>query len=136
MNNGSNDWGVPFSHIAWLDRLLKQHPNTSTVNRNNDILFEVVRKQQKDTLMVLCLREYALGFSMVQRAQDEFGDLNVIYIGGGWNGYQPEAKGYCLDSRIGLYVSDEMSGALWRDEYWSYQKKNKDGDPILFERAP
>lgn len=136
MNNGHNDWDVPFSHIAWLDRLLKQHANTNTVSRGNDILFEVVRKKQEDRLMVLCLKEYTMGFSMVQRARKEFGDLDIIYIGGGWNGYQPEAKEYCLDSKTGLYVSDEMSGALWRDEYWSYQKKDKDGNPILFERAP
>ena len=31
--------------------------------------------------------------------------LNIIYIGGGWNGYQPEAKDLCVDSHIGLYVT-------------------------------
>lgn len=75
-----------------------------------------------------------MGRTMVDRAIDEFGELDIIYIGGGWNGYQSEAKDLCLDSHIGLYVTDEMSGALWRDEYWNYQKRDKDGDPITFTR--
>lgn len=75
-----------------------------------------------------------MGRTMVDRAVDEFGELDIIYIGGGWNGYQAEAKDLCLDSHVGLYVTDEMSGALWRDEYWNYQKRDKDGDPITFTR--
>ncbi len=134
MANGSNEWGTPFCDIIFLDRLLRTHQNVSAVSRSEDILFTVSRIQQGDTLKVFCLRQYTMGRTMVDRAIDEFGELDIIYIGGGWNGYQPEAKDLCVDSRIGLYVTDEMSGALWRDEYWNYQKKDQDGDPVTFTK--
>lgn len=134
MTNGSNDWGTPYCDITFLDRLLRTHKNVSIVSRSKDILFTVEREQQRDTLKILCLRQYTMGRTMVDRAIDEFGDLDIIYIGGGWNGYQPEAKELCLDSEIGLYVTGEMSGALWRNQYWNYEKKDKDGDPVTFTR--
>ena len=135
MSNGSNDWNVPFSHISWLDRLLNNHNNVISVERTDDILFHIERKAQNDTLKVLCLREYTMGLTLVQRAQEEFGDIDIIYIGGGWNGYTPEAKEYSIDAEIGLYVSNEMSGALWSDTFWNYHQKDKDGNPILFSRS-
>ncbi|UTW47128.1 hypothetical protein [Bacterioplanoides sp. SCSIO 12839] len=134
MTNGSNDWGTPYCDITFLGRLLRTHKNVSSVSRSNDILFTVEREQQGDTLKILCLREYTMGRTMVDRAIDEFGDLDIIYIGGDWNGYQPEAKELCLDSKIGLYVTSEMSGALWRNQYWNYEKKDKDGDPVTFTK--
>ena len=135
MTNGCNDWGVPFSDIMWFDRLIKNHGNVVSADRNLDILFIATRKAQADTLNILCLREYAMGLTLVLRALNEFGHLDIIYIGGGWNGYTPEAKEYCLESKIGLYVTDEMSGALWIDEYWNYHQKDKEGNPKYFVRT-
>lgn len=134
MSNGNNDWGVPFSQITWFDMLLKNHKNIESVERTDDIVFDVVRKRQGDTLRILCLREYTMGLTMVQRAQDEFGDLKIIYIGGGWNASTTDAKEYCLDNNIGLYVSDEMSGALWKDDYWNYFKTDSNGNQVNFIR--
>lgn len=135
MTNGRNDWGVPFSHIMWFDRFLKNHGNVVSIERSLDILFLVTRKAQADSLNTLCLREYTMGLTLIQRALNEFEHLDIIYIGGGWNGYTPEAKQYCLDSNIGLYVTDEMSGALWGDEYWAYHQNDKDGNPKYFIRT-
>ena len=134
MTNGINDWGTLYSDITFLDRLLKTHKNIISVKRSKDILFEIQRETPNDTLKILCLRKYTMGRTMVDRAIKEFGDLDIIYIGGGWNSYQPEAKTLCSDNEIGLYVTDEMSGALWRKQYWSYQKKDKDGNPIEFTK--
>lgn len=135
MTNGSNDWGVPFSHIMWLERFLKSHGNIVSVERSRDILFIVSRRTTHDSLNILCLREYTMGLTFVQRALNEFGQIDIIYIGGGWSGYTPEAKDYCLGSKIGLFVTDEMSGTLWSDEYWSYHQRDKDGNPKYFIRT-
>lgn len=128
--NGSNNWNVRFSHISWLERFLRGHGNTGTLSRRNDLVFEVDRKQQKDHLIVVCLNEYTMGLTAVQRAIHEFGKPSIIYIGGGWCGYTEPAKQFCLSERIGLYVTDEMSGALWATEYWAYHQRDKDGNPI------
>lgn len=134
-NNGTNDWNVPFSDITWFSRLLRTHGNVTNISRHDDIVFEINRIKQSDRLKVFCCRQYSMGLTLVHRALAEFGSLNVIYIGGGWNGYTPEAKEFCLDQRIGLYVTDEMSGALWKDEYWDYHRRDKDGNPEYFFRG-
>ncbi len=134
MSNGNNEWGVPFSHITWFEQLLNTHGNVQGFNRTNDIMFEVTRKEQGDTLKVLCLREYTMGKTMVQRAQEEFGRLDIIYIGGGWNASTPDAKEYSTGAQVGLYVSDEIAGALWRNDHWNYFKRDRDGNPIRFIR--
>ncbi|NKC13838.1 MAG: hypothetical protein GKR94_17115 [Gammaproteobacteria bacterium] len=135
MTNGGNTWDVAYSRIVWFEQLLRSHQNVQTVQRRDDIIFEVERQKQRDHLIALCCYEYTMGITAVHRAQAEFGKLDLIHIGGGWCGYTEEAKKYCLSSRIGLYVSDEMTGALWRDEVWSYHKKDRDGNPIYFMRS-
>jgi hypothetical protein len=127
--NGSNTWNVRYSHISWLERLLSTHGNVKSISRHDDLVFEIARDRQADQLRVVCLREYTMGLTSVQRVIAEFGKPAIIYIGGGWCGYTPQAKTFCLQERIGLYVSDEMSGGLWADEYWAYFKRDKDGNP-------
>ncbi len=135
MNNGNNTWGVEFHRIAWFQRLLEGHANTTNIARHDDIIFEVDRENQGDHLTVLCCYEYTMGITAVHRALHEFGDLHIIHIGGGWCGYTMEAKQFCLDSNIGLYVSNEMSGALWKNEYWDYHQKDRDGNPVYYSRS-
>lgn len=133
--NGGNAWDVPYSHITWFQRLLKTHDNVIAVDRHHDIVFEIDRAKPGDHLTVLCLREYAFGLTLVHRAVAEFGKFNLIYIGGGWNRYTQEAKEYCLNAQIGLYVTEDMAGALWRPDFWSYHRKDKDGDPLYNYRS-
>lgn len=128
--NGSNSWNVSFAHISWFERLLSSHGNVDSVTRHHDLLFDVNRGRQKDQLMVVCLNEYTMGLTAVHRAIHEFGKPNIIYIGGGWCGYTQQAKEFCLNEQIGLYVTDEMSGALWNTQYSAYHKRDKKGNPV------
>jgi hypothetical protein len=128
--NGTNSWHVSFAHISWFERLLTSHSNIRAVSRHDDLVFEVQRVHQKDQLSVVCLNEYTMGLTAIQRVIQEFGKPHIIYIGGGWCGYTAQAKEFCSNEHIGLYVTDEMSGALWSNEYWSYCKRDKDGHPI------
>lgn len=128
--NGRNSWDVSFAQISWLERLLSTHGNCGTLTRHDDLVFELDRKQQTDHLSVVCLNEYTMGLTAVQRVIHEFGKPSIIYIGGGWCGYTEQAKQFCLSEHIGLYVTNEMSGALWATEYWAYHQRDKDGNPI------
>jgi hypothetical protein len=130
MTNGSNSWGVSLADIEWLRRLLQNHGNVRNLDRRDDIVFEFDRDRQKDHLRLLCCREYTMSFTRVQQGLHEFGPLEMFYIGGSWCSYTQEAKKFCVDNRIGLYITNEMQGALWKNEYWDYYQKDKDGDPI------
>lgn len=132
MSNGNNDWNVAYSQITWFQRLLQNHSNTSDIQRHDDIVFEVDRPTQGDHLRVLCCDEYVMGLTTVQRGLSEFGEINLFYIGGGWCGYTKEAKQFCIDAQIGVFVSNEMSGALWKTDFWNYHQRDKDRNPIYF----
>lgn len=135
MPNGSNDWGTQFSDIKWLEKLLRQHDNISAVDRSNDIVFEITRLRQQDTLRILCLRKYVMSITLVLDAIEQFGDLDIIYIGGGWNGYTQEAKDYCLSNGIGLYVTNEMTGAIHKNDFWNYHRRDEDGNPCFYYKS-
>ena len=128
MTNGSNSFGVAFDRIIWIDRLLRQHPNVVAIQRTRDIVFNIDRKRGL-AIQLVCLDEYTCGMARVLEVLDTFSATNLIYVGGVWNGYTCEAKEYCLAAHIGLFNTGEMTGALYRDDFWAYHKKDKDGNP-------
>lgn len=129
MNNGTNAWGVSYSRIAWLENAIKTHDNVSNLLRHDDIIMEVSRCSGCP-ITLICLDEYTLGESGVRRVMLEFPNVNFISVGGNWNGYTPEAKHLCLSSKMGLFNSSELTGAIWRDDFWNYHRKDEDGNPV------
>lgn len=127
--NGNNDFGVSYSRIAWLDTALMNHPNVVSIARNDDIFFRVTRKKG-DEIRLVCLDEYACGVTRVREALHAFPPANFIYVGGNWNGYTTEAKEFCLGAQFGLYNSSEITGALYRTDFWAYHKRDDDGNPV------
>lgn len=128
MTNGSNNFGVAFHQIVWIERLLRQHANVVAVERRRDIVFNVARKQGA-AIQLVCLDEYTCGIGRVLEVLDTFPGTNLVYVGGVWNGYTCEAKEDRLDAHIGLYNTRELNGALYRDDFWAYHKNDKDGNP-------
>lgn len=128
MSNVLNNWGVSYSRIAWLENAIKSHDNVVRVLRHDDIVIEAERKSG-ESITVLCLDEYAFGESGVLRVFKEFPAVNFISVGGNWNGYTPEAKELCLSRQIGLYNSSEITGAIWRNDFWAYHQKDDKGNP-------
>ena len=135
-NNGRNNYNVPYSVITWLERALTTHKNVLTLFRHDDVVFDITRRNQEDRLTVFCANEYACGVTFVQRVLADFPDCNIISVGGGWNGYTYEAKEFCVNARVGLFVSDELMGALYKDEYWKHAQKNEKGEPTFYYRTP
>lgn len=128
-NNGANNYGVTFDQIRWNENLLWQHKNTVDVVRTQDIMFDIERERGR-SIRLVCLNEYTCGIARVLEVQTEFEDVNLIYVGGVWNNYTGEAKDYCLENMVGLFNTAEMTGALYRDDFWNYYKKDKDGNPV------
>lgn len=123
MCNGSNDFGVSFAQISWLDRLLSAHPNVVEVTRSKDIQFDIVR-ERGGPIRLVCLNEYACGLARVFEAQEAFPGVNLIYVGGVWNSYTGDAKRHCRDAQMGLFNAKEITGALHRNDFWNYVRKD------------
>lgn len=129
MSNGSNSWGVSYSRIAWLEAAIKSHDNVVRYSRHDDIIMEFDRIEGS-SITLICLDEYTLGEAMVYRILQEFPDVNFIFVGGKWNGYTREAKQLCLNKKIGLYNASELTGALWKNEFWTYHQRDGKGNPV------
>lgn len=134
MSNGSNSFGVTLPQIRWISQVLSNHPNVSKVVRTNDIQFDVTRLRGSD-LRLVCLNEYTCGIARVYEVLEVFPGTNIIYVGGNWNGYTREAKDFCLATNLGLYNSGEINGALHRNEFWSYCRKDERGNPVYPTKA-
>lgn len=130
-DNGDNQWGVTFGRIMFLDKIIRGHPNVTHVRRHDDIIFEIRRMDPSDTLTIACIDKYSASLSEVRRLCDEFGPLNIIFVGGKWNGYTSEAYDFCQERKIGIYNSGEINGALHRRDYWNYVKYDDEGEPDI-----
>ncbi len=128
MTNGTNSWGVSYSRITWLEEAIRSHKNVTRLSRHDDIIIEIERENGPITL--ICLDEYVLGEAGVRRVMQEFPRVNFISVGGNWNGYTPEAKELCLSNQIGLFNSSELAGAIFRNDFWNYHKRDHEGNPV------
>lgn len=134
MTNGSNDFGVTLPQIRFISQLLSNHKAVKSVARSKDIQFDIVTSRG-DELRLVCVNEYTCGLARVLEVLEAFPRTNIIYVGGAWNGYTMQAKGYCIDANVGLFNSSEISGALYREEYWRYHKKDQEGNPVYQARG-
>lgn len=132
--NGSNEWGVPFGSIMFLDRVLRSHDNIEVLDRHDDIVFEVKRRKQGDVLRILCIEKYAASIADVRRAMQEFSP-DVIYVGGKWNSATSEAQTLCDANKIGIYNAGEISLALRRDKYWNEARPDDDDHSAPHEES-
>ncbi|MCB9521522.1 MAG: hypothetical protein H6698_07095 [Myxococcales bacterium] len=129
MTNGANSWGVGYSHISWMTNVLSTHNNVREVTRVHDIVFEVERIRPEDRLRILLVNEYVMGLTRVQSALAEFGALNIICVGGKWNGYTKDAEAFCRDQRIGLFATPALVGALNVLCYWNHRERDRGRNP-------
>ena len=129
MTNGSNSWGGSYSLIAYLETCIKQHSNVSRFSRHADIIMKFDRKDGPQ-IVLICLNEYTLGEAAVQRVLREFPAVNYISVGGKWNGYTKQAKSLCLSNKIGLFNLSELTGAIWKNDFWKYHERDDEGNPM------
>jgi hypothetical protein len=133
MTNGSNDFGVTLPQILFISRLLASHTAIASVERSNDIQFDILTRRG-DQVRLVCVNEYTCGLARVLEIMETFPDTNIIYVGGAWNGYTIQAKDYCIAARMGLFNSSDINGALYREDYWRYCRKDKEGNPMYSTR--
>ena len=124
-----NKWGVSYSTIAFFEQALSKHSKVKSFSRRNDILFDIQLITGKE-ITVLLLDEYTLGLAAVLKALSDFPDAKYIVIGAYWNGYTKEAKEYCDENNIGIFVIGDFFGAIHRKEPMKFYRKDSNGKPI------
>jgi len=127
-SNGANTWGVTYGRIMFLQKILETHPNVIIINRHDDIVFDIERIKQQDNLTIICVDVYTASLEMVMRVVQSFPKINIIFVGGKWAGYTQEAHDFCEERKIGIYNAGEIAGGLHKDEYWTYEKFDDEGN--------
>ena len=130
MTNGSNNYGVEYSRIAFAERIIGGHKNVLRWRRDRDIMFILDRERQNDTLRILCCDEYCVGMAFIISALADYDDINIIFTVGSWNSYTREATEFCIESKLGLFNTSEIFGALFNDKYWDYARKDDKGNKV------
>lgn len=129
MTNGNNLYGISFAQIQWFCKMLSQHGNVAQLLRHDDIVWDINR-EHGPSVQAICIDEYTCGIARVLNVLNDFPNVNLIYVGGAWNHYTMDAKEYCISNKIGLFNTAEMTGALHKNDFWNYHKKDKDGNPV------
>jgi hypothetical protein len=128
VKNGSNEFGVAFSQIMFLQRVLETNENAIIISRHDDIVFEISRPIQMDTLTIVCVDAYSVSEELVDRVVRSFPDTNIIYFGGKWNGATSEARAFCEARNIGLYNAGSLAPALRHEDFGRGPKWEGDQD--------
>ena len=134
MTNGSNSYGVTLPQITFISRLIGTHRNIGKVERTRDIQFDFVTLLGVKARLI-CVNEYTCGLAKILEVLEDFPGTSIIYVGGAWNSYTMQAKEYCIRARIGLFNANEINGALYCDDYWTYSQKDEEGNPIYPTKA-
>jgi hypothetical protein len=127
--NGDNAWGVSFSRITFLQRILDTHTNVVVLDRHDDIVFEIQRIRQQDNLTIVVVDPYTASLELVMRIVQAFPTVKIIFVGGKWAGYTKEAYDFCQERKIGIYNAGELAGGLHNDAYWAFEKIDDKGNP-------
>ncbi|RZJ19547.1 MAG: hypothetical protein EON91_00450 [Brevundimonas sp.] len=130
VNNGENDYGVSFGRIMFLQKIIESNDAVVITSRHDDIVFEIDRPKFGDHLTVVCIDTYTASLEQVMRIVSDFPNANIIFVGGKWNGYTREAFDFCVSKKIGLYNAGEISGGLYRKDFWSYEKFDEEGETL------
>ena len=117
-DNGDNPYDVTFGRIMFLDKILSGHDNVYSINRHHDIVFDVVRIEPHDALQIVCVDEYTLSEAKAREIIEDFPKVRLMFVGGKWNGWSPDARDYCRAKKIGICNAGGINAALRKTQYW------------------
>lgn len=124
-------WKPRDDSVKHFERVLRQHSRVSGFSRQGTQIFYIERSEGLGPLVVLLTDIYTVGLADVMQARDTVDGLNCIVTVSNWNGYTQEGREYAEERHIGLFVLSELMGALWKEEFWKYVKRDSDGKPVL-----
>lgn len=89
----------------------------------------IVERRGKADLRVYMTNIYIVGVSDVYDILSSSPSVNVIVTMSNWNGYTLEAKDYCTQQKIGLFLFNEFLGAVYydREKFINYAPPDKSG---------
>lgn len=117
--NGENAYGVTFGRIMFLQRIIEGHDNIKSFARHHDLVFDVTRLRQGDTIQIVCVDEYVLSDAMARQIWRDFPKVGIIFVGGKWNHTSTPANDFCKSKSIAICNAGSLNAALLKTRYWT-----------------
>lgn len=87
----------------------------------------VVQRKEKTDLRIFMTNIYIVGISDIHDILAVSPSVNAIVAMSAWNGYTNEEKAYCAQQKIGLFMFNELLGAIYydREKFVNYAPPEK-----------
>jgi hypothetical protein len=115
-------WRSYYGNYNFFEDRMKQHSSIKKLNRLNrlgDGLYEI-QKMNGDTLRTFICECYSYGVAEYIETKDNHGEIDAVVINSLWCEYTMEAKHFCFDEEVGLFVIADFMAAINQDDHWRY----------------
>ncbi|MBB3859024.1 hypothetical protein GGQ88_000264 [Novosphingobium hassiacum] len=116
--NGTNEYDVTYGRIMFLQKIIIGHDNVKSFSRHSDLVFDVDRIKQNDTIQIVCVDEYSLSESLTRKIISDFPDVDIIFVGGKWNNPTGDSLAVCKPKKIGIFNAGSINAAISKTQYW------------------
>lgn len=117
--NGDNQYEVTFGRIMFLEKIIQGHDNVASFERHDDIVFDVERREQRDTVQIVCVDEYTISERTINRIFVDFPEVDIIFVGGKWNHATTHGSVLCRSKKVGVYNAGSINAGLRKTEFWT-----------------
>lgn len=121
--NDKFPWLSYYKHYKFFEDILHQHSHVESFTQEEQSIYNIVR--QNDSLRIFICDCYVLGIAEAIEVIENVSKINAIIINSNWCQYSSDAKIYCRERKIGLFIIKEFMAALNCPEYWLYLTKDQ-----------
>jgi len=112
VTNAENNWGVTWSAISFVERVLSSHTAVDSFTRVNDIQFIIVRRGDHPDVNAVLVDDYMLGEATVYAILEEFDDVTAVVNNGTWNHIALDWRDFAKRTGVVVLEMADFLGAL------------------------
>lgn len=119
------DWNVGFGAICFMEQVLSNHTSVASFQRDKDIQFLVVRRNDLSRLNVVLVDEYELGEAFAYAVIEEFDGVEVIVNNGNWNHIILDWREFAKRTGVVVLKVSDFMGAINANNLEEYVTENE-----------
>lgn len=120
--------------IRFFETTISNHSATRRLEKTEDYHYKIHRFDMP-TFEVVVTNHYTIGLADYYEIKDEYPRIQGIVTISNWNGYTHQAKVAAKNQQIGIFVMNELLGALNWNEPYKYIKKDNEGNDLFYGKC-
>lgn len=119
--------------IDFFERAISNHNAILHWIKLDEYLYRIFRHQMP-TCDILVTNHYTIGLADYYELIGEHPSIHGIVTISNWNGYTHQAKVIARENHVGLFIMNELLGALHWNEPYKYFKTDDEGNDLFYGR--